>query len=160
MRKSLIAVIIGLVIAAILLTSCSSSDMKEADQAVYTYIKASVEGDDDLYKTVVVKEAQTSLEPHYHAFPGLAKEMNNHYTIKRFSHQLTQNKLYYYIDYYHPKNKQTYAYNLLMVKDSSGKWKSTTLTGISSSKMKKSIKGYEKQGVLVHTYKERKKDEK
>lgn len=155
MRKGPIVMIIGLIITIILLTSCSkqtSNEVNKADQTVYTYIKASLEGDDDLYKTVLVKDAQSSLEPHYLAFPNLTKKMKNRYIIKRFSHHLSENKLYYYIEYYHPENKQNYAYNLLMIKDAKGNWKSTSITGISSKEMKSAIKGYENEGVLVHSY--------
>lgn len=131
-----------------------NEDINKADKAVYQYIEASVEGNDQLFKKVLVKSAQGVLQEGYHAHPGLAKKMGNRYVIKRFPDPLNENKLYYYIEFYHSINQKSYAQNLLMVKGEDGKWKSTSLTGISAKEMKNAIAGYEKEGVLVHTYKE------
>jgi hypothetical protein len=129
-------------------------DLNNADQAVYQYIKASVEGNDHLFEKVLVPSAQGVLQKGYYAHPGLAKKMGNRYVIKRFPNHYNENKLYYHIEFYHALNEKYYGENLLMVKGKDGKWKSTYLGGISSDEMKQAIAGHEKEGFLVHTYKE------
>jgi hypothetical protein len=129
-------------------------DLKNADEEVYQYIKASVEGNDQLFKKVLVPSAQGVLQEGYYAHPGLAKKMGNRYLIKRFPNHYDENKLYYHIEFYHAINEKYYGENLLMVKGEDGKWKSTLLGGISADEMKHAIAGHEKEGVLVHTYKE------
>jgi hypothetical protein len=128
-------------------------DTNHADQAVYEYIKASVEGNDQLFKKVLVHSAQGVLQNGYYAHPGLAKKMGNRYVIERFPNYYNENKLYYHIEFYHALNDKYYGENLLMVKEN-GKWKSTYLGGISANEMKTAIAGHENEGVLVHTYKE------
>lgn len=128
-------------------------ELEKADYAVHQYIKAMAEGSDKALRPVLVKKEQPLLDDTYHAFPGNAKKMGNRYAMKRFSNDFDKGELYYYIEYYHPANNEVYADNLKMVKDSDGKWKSTSLTGILEDTMRYYIKGHEKEGVLVHSYK-------
>lgn len=134
--------------------SQKNDDLNNADKAVYEYITASVEGNDQLFKKVLVPRAQRTLQKGYFAHPGLAKKMGNRYVIKRFPNHLDENKLYYYIEFYHAVNDKYYAENLLMVKEKNGNWKSTTLGGIPAKEMKNAIAGHENEGLLVHTYEE------
>lgn len=156
MKKILVAVI--LTIAATLIFGFISQTPKtvlEADKAVYTFIKASVEADHPLRKTVLVKRDQDILDDSQVLYPGDAKKMGGRYFIKRFDHMINENKIYYYIEYYFPNNERDYAMNLLMVKGADGKWRSSSLTGITSDDMRAAIAGHEKDGVIVHEYKER-----
>jgi hypothetical protein len=136
------------------LLSQKNAELKNADKAVYEYITASVEGNDQLFKKVLLPSAQGALQAGYYAHPGLAKKMGNRYLIKRFPNHLDEKKLYYRIEFYHAINEKYYAQNLLMIKEKNGHWKSTTLGGISAREMKNAIAGHENEGVLVHTYKE------
>ena len=129
-------------------------DMNQADKAVTLFIKASAEGSDKLKRKVLMKDAQGILDDSYHAFPGNAKKMGNRYAFKRFANDYDKKHvLYYYIEYYHPANDTVYADNIKMVKDTDGKWKSTTLTGLREETMRSYIEGHEQEGVLVHSYK-------
>ncbi|MED4116575.1 hypothetical protein P4661_27445 [Priestia megaterium] len=129
------------------------TEVERADKAVYTWIVSAVEGDDRLRKTVLVKYDQDLLEIGKPLYPNTLKDMGERYTIKRFDHLKESDRIYYYIEYYHPTNQLKYAKNLLMVKED-GYWKSSSLNGIPSGAMKAAIAGYEDQGVLVHEYKE------
>jgi len=165
MKKSLIAVVASITATTLALVFFAfdfwqeHKEIIQADKAVYQYIKASVEGDDDLYKKVTVRSAHGILEKGHHAFPNNAKDMGERYFIKRFSHDLKDNKLYYYIEYYSPAHDTKYADNLEMIKDQDGNWKSDSLLGIEGRVMKAKIKGHEKDGVIVHSYKEGEKVE-
>jgi len=157
MKKLIYAVVIT--IAATLLFGfiiLTPKTVKESDKAVYNFIKASVEADHDLRRSVITKEDQDILEKGVHLYPGDAKKMGERYMIKRFDHLKGQDKIYYYIEYYFPNNKRDYAMNLLMEKGSDGKWRSSSLTGIDSDEMRAAIAGQEDKGVIVHKYKERK----
>lgn len=160
MKKSLMAVVVSTIATTLALVFFAydywqdHQELKQADKAVYQYIKAAVEGDDDLYRKVTVKDAHGILETGHHAFPNNAKNMKERYFIKRFDHDFKDNTLYYYIEYYSPAHDMKYADNLEMIKDQDGKWKSDSLLGIDGRVMKDRIKGHEKDGVIVHSYKE------
>ena len=129
------------------------TEVEKADAAVYKYIVASVEADDDLRKTVLVNREHDLLTEGSHLYPDTANKMGERYTIKRFDYYKDINRIYYYIEYYHPTNQLKYAKNLLMVKEK-GHWKSSSLPGIPSGQMKAAIAGHESEGILVHDYKE------
>lgn len=132
----------------------SGEDKKEiekADQAVYDFMVAQVEGDDELFKKVLVKDAQGILEDGHHAHPGAAKKMGERYEIKRYDNHFEEDKLYYYIKFYRPVNEEMDYRNVLMVKDKDGNWKSTELMGLDRDEMKAAM-GDEKP-VMVHEMK-------
>jgi hypothetical protein len=157
MKRVLLAVIV-LVTAIFLIMHfflMPAYQKAQADKAVYNFIAASVEADHDLRKTVVVASDHAILANGRHLFPGDAEVMGDRYTIKRFDHEISEGKIYYYIDYYFPQNKRSYAMYLMMIQGDDGKWRSSSLTGISNLEMSAVIDGHEDEGVLVHHYEER-----
>lgn len=148
-----------LLLAMIVTTACGSSqtskeeekDIKKADEAVYDFIVAHVEGDDDLFKEVLMEDAQGILEDGHHAHPGISEEMGERYEIKRYENHLKDGKLYYYIKFYRPVNGEMDHRNVLMVKDQDGEWRSTTLMGIDRDKMRSAMG--DEEPTVVHKMK-------
>lgn len=129
----------------------NQKDIEKADEVAYKFIVAQVEGDDDLFKKILVDEAQSILENGHHAHPGAKNKMGERYQIKRYSNKYEDGKLYYYLKFYQPNLSEMQYMNILLVKDD-GQWKSTKIRGIDADEMKAGMG--DEEAVTVHKYKD------
>ncbi|QWS52497.1 hypothetical protein JNUCC24_19400 (plasmid) [Bacillus sp. JNUCC-24] len=153
-----IAIFMLFAISVFSLAACGSTaggknqkDIEKADEVAYKFIVAQVEGDDDLFKKILVDEAQNILEKGHHAHPGAKNEMGERYQIKRYTNKYEDGKLYYYLKFYQPNLSEMQYMNVLLVKDD-GQWKSTKIRGIDSDEMKAGMG--DEEPVTVHKFKD------
>lgn len=102
-----------------------SADLKSADSQALVYIQASVEGDDDLLKTLLQPDQSRYkiLKDGRHNSPGAFERIGKKYSIYRYSKEPNEvGELYYKVSYYR-ENHQKYFSDLLKMSKEDGQWK-------------------------------------
>ncbi|MFS0890946.1 hypothetical protein [Peribacillus frigoritolerans] len=157
MKKPFFSILI--LFTVMILAACGSQtsgedkkEIEKADQAVYDFIVAQVEGDHELFKKVLMEDAQGVLIDDRHANPDFEEKMGERYEVKRYDSHYNENKLYYYIKFFRPNHDELDYMNVLMVKDDDGNWKSTDIRGIERDEMREAMG--DEEPVTVHEMKE------
>ncbi|OPG89604.1 hypothetical protein B2I21_36410 [Chryseobacterium mucoviscidosis] len=102
-----------------------SADVKSADALALTYIQASVEFDDDLFKTILFSDQPryANLKEGKHSNPGNFEKLGEKYSIYRYSEEPNeQGQIYYKVSYF-LDNHQKYFSDLLRMSKEDGQWK-------------------------------------
>lgn len=101
-----------------------SADVKSADAQALAYIQASVEGDDDLLKTLLQPDQSRYeiLKEGRHNSPGAFERMGEKYSIYRYSKEPNEKgELYYKVSYYR-ENHQKYFSDLIRMSKMNDQW--------------------------------------
>lgn len=116
----------------LLLVGCSkqgnkeaSADVESADALALTYIQASVEFNDDLFKSILFSDQPryANLKAGKHSKPGNFEKIGDQYSIYRYSEEPNeQGDLYYKVSYF-LDNHQKYFSDLLKMSKEDGQWK-------------------------------------
>ncbi|MBD7971234.1 hypothetical protein [Paenibacillus gallinarum] len=103
----------------------ASADVKSADALALTYIQASVEFDDDLFKTILLPD-----QPRYkilkdgeHTNPGAFEKLGEKYSIFRYSEEPNEDGEIFYKVRYFLDNHQKYFSDLLSMSKVDDEWK-------------------------------------
>ncbi|SEP33330.1 hypothetical protein [Paenibacillus sp. OK076] len=102
----------------------TSADVKSADAQALAYIKASVEGDDDLFKTLLQPDQShyEILKEGRHNSPGAFERIGKKYSIYRYNKEPNEHgELYYKVSYYR-ENHQKYFSDLLRMSKENNQW--------------------------------------
>lgn len=103
----------------------ASADVKSADAQALTYIQASVEFNDDLFKTILFSDQPryANLKAGKHSKPGNFEKIGEKYSIYRYSDEPNeQGDIYYKVSYF-LDNHQKYFSDLLKMSKEDGQWK-------------------------------------
>lgn len=103
----------------------TSADVKSADALALTYIQASVEFDDDLFKTILFSDQPRfeNLKAGKHSNPGNFEKLGEKYSIYRYSEEPNeQGKIFYKVSYF-MDNHQKFFSDLLSMSKEDGQWK-------------------------------------
>lgn len=103
----------------------ASADVKSADALALTYIQASVEFDDDLFKTILFSDQPryANLKAGKHSNPGNFEKLGEKYSIYRYSEEPNeQGQIFYKVSYF-MDNHQKYFSDLLKMSKEDGQWK-------------------------------------
>ncbi|GIP46111.1 hypothetical protein J45TS6_45700 [Paenibacillus sp. J45TS6] len=131
-RITFYASFLSLILLFLFLIGCSkqgnteaSADVKSADALALTYIQASVEFDDDLFKTILLPEQPRyrNLKEGEHTKPGAFEELGEKYSIFRYSEEPNEKGQIFYRVSYFLDNHQKYFFDLLSMSKVDGEWK-------------------------------------
>lgn len=147
------------ILALLLVIGCSKeaeeqgpTEVEAADAVALTYVQGSVEGDDDLLRTVLSPEDAhySILKTGRHFAPGTFEQIGERYAIYRYSEEPnTDGELYYKVSYY-MLNHQKYFPKFLRMKKEDGEWKIREIEGdVAETKVPQPI-----QPITVHESKE------
>lgn len=126
------------ILAFLLVIGCSKAaeeagptDVQAADAVALTYVQGSVEGDDDLLRTVLSPEDSRYqiLEDGRHFAPGTFEQIGDRYAIYRYNQQPDESgEIYYKVEFY-MLNQQKYFSKFLRMQKVEEAWKIREIEG-------------------------------
>lgn len=146
-------------ILLIILVGCSkkgedqpSADVQAADKVALTFVQASVEGNDDLFKTILSPN-----EAHYkilvsgeHTWPGKYDELGERYSIYRYEKEPNDKGILHYQVAYYLANQDKKWVDRLEMKKEGDEWKVYEMRKQDFQREVPDVNSY----TVIHEYKE------